>query len=380
MRETSENQPTWSLAGSVAAALASAVCCTFPLILVSLGIGGAWLSRLAVLEPYRPLFIVLSLGLLGFAFYEGYRRLKAPDCARKSKMRAMYVLPVAGLTVLGLIISPWLFASMSSASKKEAGAGATLDHVVLEVESMTCASCDIRIRMALGRLDGVADARASLNPPRVAVQYDPAQTSIQAIVKTVEEAGYPARLAPDDGSGLADFSVAETSGPAMETVEAEALRTAFNEAKEEVRLIAVLSPTCPGCVRGHEVVRKIFEQHDTVRLKGFIVWLPMLAGDDAAAAGEQAQAFEEARIALQGWDAEREIGTLFEQTLNLRGTAWDVYLVYESGVAWEGETPPEPTFWMHQLAPASGADQARSLCLNPTALSTQVGKMLNQID
>lgn len=106
----------------------------------------------------------------------------------------------------------------------------------------------------------------------------------------------------------------------------------------------------------------------------------MLAGDDAAAAKEQAQAFEEARIAFQGWDADLKIGKLFEKTLRLKGTAWDVYLVYEPGVTWEGKVPPKPTFWMHQLAPASGADPERLLCRNPEVLSKRVGKILHQTD
>ena len=54
------------LAGGLAAILAS-TCCLGPLVLVSLGISGAWIGNLTVLEPYRPIFIGVALISLFFA-------------------------------------------------------------------------------------------------------------------------------------------------------------------------------------------------------------------------------------------------------------------------------------------------------------------------
>ena len=58
--------------GGIAALLAGA-CCVVPLVLVSLGLGGAWLANLQLLEPYRPLFIVGAVAALGFAGWRIYR-------------------------------------------------------------------------------------------------------------------------------------------------------------------------------------------------------------------------------------------------------------------------------------------------------------------
>ena len=60
-------------AGGLAAILAS-TCCLGPLVLVALGFSGAWIGNLAVLEPYRPLFIGAALVALFFA----YRRIFHP--------------------------------------------------------------------------------------------------------------------------------------------------------------------------------------------------------------------------------------------------------------------------------------------------------------
>ena len=63
-------------AGGLAALLAS-TCCLGPLILLSLGVSGAWIGNLTLLEPYRPYFIGAALVALLLA----YRRVFRPAWA-----------------------------------------------------------------------------------------------------------------------------------------------------------------------------------------------------------------------------------------------------------------------------------------------------------
>ncbi|MDD2719818.1 MAG: mercuric ion transporter MerT [Gallionella sp.] len=58
--------------GGIAAILAS-TCCLGPLVLITLGFSGAWISNLTVLEPYRPFFIGAALVALFFAWRRIYR-------------------------------------------------------------------------------------------------------------------------------------------------------------------------------------------------------------------------------------------------------------------------------------------------------------------
>lgn len=67
-----DTKPT--LWASALAAIGASLCCVAPLVLVSLGVGGAWLSTLTRLDPLRPFFIVLALGLLALAAHKLYRR------------------------------------------------------------------------------------------------------------------------------------------------------------------------------------------------------------------------------------------------------------------------------------------------------------------
>ena len=64
-------------AGGVAAILAS-VCCLGPLVLLMLGISGAWIGNLTRLEPYRPIFVGAALVALYFAHRRIFR--PAADC------------------------------------------------------------------------------------------------------------------------------------------------------------------------------------------------------------------------------------------------------------------------------------------------------------
>ncbi len=63
-------------AGGLFGALAASTCCIAPLVLFSLGVGGAWIGNLTALAPYQPIFVVLTLGFLGAGFWMVYRRPK----------------------------------------------------------------------------------------------------------------------------------------------------------------------------------------------------------------------------------------------------------------------------------------------------------------
>ena len=65
------------LAGGIAAILAS-TWCLGPLVLIGLGVSGAWIGNLTALEPYRPIFIGLALVAMFFAGRRIFR--PAQDC------------------------------------------------------------------------------------------------------------------------------------------------------------------------------------------------------------------------------------------------------------------------------------------------------------
>ncbi len=169
-------------------------------------------------------------------------------------------------------------------------------------------------------------------------------------------------------------SVASNGTTAMASVDTDAVRKEFNASGDKVRIVALLSPTCPGCQSGHGVVGQVLKKFSSPQLKAILVWEPMRDGDSPVAATQQAETIHDTRIA-QGWNENRNIGKLFGETLDLHDVAWDVYLIYKPGIKWEARQPPRPTFWMHQL---EGVDPKLLLCENPTRLNVEVGKLLEQ--
>lgn len=67
--------------GGLAAILAS-TCCLGPLVLITLGVSGAWIGNLTALEPYRPWFIGAALIALFFAWRRIFRPVQV--CATEA--------------------------------------------------------------------------------------------------------------------------------------------------------------------------------------------------------------------------------------------------------------------------------------------------------
>jgi mercuric ion transport protein len=113
MRSSSNANTKLALAGGVLAGIGASACCVGPFLLLSLGIGGAWIGHLTALEPYRPIFIGLTVLFLGLAFRKLY--LVPQNCAREENciadrtrhlQRILFwiFVPIS----LGLVASPWI--------------------------------------------------------------------------------------------------------------------------------------------------------------------------------------------------------------------------------------------------------------------------------
>lgn len=92
-------------AGGLAAILAS-TCCLGPLVLITLGFSGAWISNLTVLEPYRPLFIGAALVALFFAYRRIFRPIQActaGEVCAIPRVRSTYKLLFWMVTALVLV-------------------------------------------------------------------------------------------------------------------------------------------------------------------------------------------------------------------------------------------------------------------------------------
>jgi mercuric ion transport protein len=111
---TADKRKGWFAAGGVIGAVLASTCCTAPLVLLTLGISGAWIGTLTALEPYKPYFAVVALVFIGLGFRQVYFKAKpacvdGTYCAKpQSTLITKTALWIAtALVVLALTIDGW---------------------------------------------------------------------------------------------------------------------------------------------------------------------------------------------------------------------------------------------------------------------------------
>ena len=82
---------------------------------------------------------------------------------------------------------------------------ATTERATIPVTGMTCAACSARIQRTLERAPGVASANVNLMTNSATVEFDPAVSSLDALVATIKDTGYGAELPrPESAVGEAE--------------------------------------------------------------------------------------------------------------------------------------------------------------------------------
>ena len=65
----------------------------------------------------------------------------------------------------------------------------TTERATIPVTGMTCAACSARIQRTLERAPGVASANVNLMTNSATVEFDPAVSSLDALVATITDTG-----------------------------------------------------------------------------------------------------------------------------------------------------------------------------------------------
>lgn len=184
-------------AGILSALLAS-ICCIGPLLLLAIGLG----SGAAFVGRYHWFFLIAGIAVLTWAWAKYLREKTVCDCEHKpmqGRRSGMLTLLIATVIVLGfgsLNISRYVFASAPASPQAQTQLSKGLDRAVIPVEGMTCATCEIAVRHALKRVDGVKSAHVSVATKTATVDYEPRKTNPEQLVAAINSTAYRASL-PD---------------------------------------------------------------------------------------------------------------------------------------------------------------------------------------
>ena len=172
--------------------------------------------------------------------------------------------------------------------------------------------------------------------------------------------------------------------------QASQLRADFNRKIGSVRLLFVVDPICPGCLRGlADMNRDLLKDTADPRLQVFVVhepvlgvarfapWLRVAGGSDVPKA---AQLLENPNV-QNYWNPTGAFGRLLSKAVGLKNGegqvyAWDVWLLYGPDAKWDGIDPPRPRLLMHQLGALRGTEFPH---LDSQVFAKQVQTLLVQL-
>lgn len=200
--------------GTVISAIMASACCWLPLVLLALGVSGAGIA--ATLEAYRPLFMVVTFGFLGAAFYFTYRPKKATGgshaccaaepsagedcCAPPAKARRnLMTLSKAMLWIVSVLAVAFLFfPSYVGAFLGTGGENAVsseMNQAVLEIGGMTCEGCAAIAEKAIRSVPGVLAAQVSYEKREAIVGTEVCcPVPKDKILSALQQAGYTGKF------------------------------------------------------------------------------------------------------------------------------------------------------------------------------------------
>ena len=187
-------------------------------------------------------------------------------------------------------------------------------------------------------------------------------------------------------AGCGDPKAVSPAGSAPHAVmlngDDQPLREDFNRDQGFVRLMLLVDPRCPECLRGladmgDDVLTKLPKD---ARIKVYVVHEPVIGGGDKDIPA--AAKLLHTTLARHYWNPTGDFGRQMSQVLGLlHGSssvyAWDIYMIYPPNAVWSGKDPPQPSYLMHQLP---GLDNQKFLPWDGKIFAIKVSETLAASD
>ncbi|GAA4492775.1 hypothetical protein GCM10023172_00440 [Hymenobacter ginsengisoli] len=189
------------LGAGLLTALAASLCCITPLLALVGGLGAS-ASALSWLEHFRSYLVALTLGVLGFAWYQKLKPAPATDdcgCAVDAKpsftQTKLFLSIVTVLAVL-LLAFPYygarLYPASPTAAAVTAASGVTpaWQLATYRIGGMTCEACAQHVEHAVQQLPGVQAVSVSYAQGTAHVRFNAHKTPSAQVEQAINGTGY----------------------------------------------------------------------------------------------------------------------------------------------------------------------------------------------
>lgn len=122
----------------------------------------------------------------------------------------------------------------------------------------------------------------------------------------------------------------------------------FNIARGTVRIVALLSPTCPECVASYGEIVKIMQSTPNRRLRSYVVFMPVRPSDTRAIALSVLAQYQDRRVSYF-WDPNFAVGEMLKPVVGSDTRVEDGCFVFDTSASIRASAD-EPSLWMRQHA------------------------------
>ncbi len=198
------NLSSKSASAGLFAAIVASLCCITPVFSLLAGIGGI-AATFSWMEPFRPYLIALTIGILGFAWYQkllfvgrhGKSRTTEEiecECESTSFWQSKKFLGMVTVFATLMLAFPGyshiFYPATENTNANTTEQDSSIKLAEFKIKGMTCAGCEEHVKYATTALDGVLEVKASHENASTHVKFDAGIVSVETITETINKTGY----------------------------------------------------------------------------------------------------------------------------------------------------------------------------------------------
>ena len=183
----------WS---SIITAIGASLCCITPVLALISGASGI-ASTFSWLEPLRPYLIIITVLVLGSAWYQKLKPKKEIECDCETDEKPKFIqskifLWLVTVFAILMLAFPYYESMFYTKTEKEIIVvdKENIQKVNIEINGMTCNSCEEHVNHSVYKLDGILNVNSSYENGCSLIEFDISKTNLEEIKKVINSTGY----------------------------------------------------------------------------------------------------------------------------------------------------------------------------------------------